>query len=161
MLNMFNLLKPFFEDNYLEISVREYAKLIKSSPPKASKELKNFENEGILKREEKGIYHYYTINSNSYLFKEFSKLYWYKILYNVTEKLHEDILFNNIILFGSLAKSENTKDSDVDLYLDISRREVDLNEIEKKLKRTVELHFKSELKNINLKRNIEKGVVIR
>ena len=88
MLNIFNLLKPFFEDNYLEISVREYAKEIKSSPPKASKELKKFENEGILKREEKGIYHYYTVNSNSYLFKEFSKLYWYQILYSATEKLH-------------------------------------------------------------------------
>ena len=48
MLKIFNELKPFFEDVYREISVREYAKLTKVSPPTASTILKKYEKDNNL-----------------------------------------------------------------------------------------------------------------
>ena len=55
MLEIVNNLEPFFEDCYRIVSVREYARLIKKSPPTASKLLKGFAQEGYLhKRPERG-----------------------------------------------------------------------------------------------------------
>ncbi|MBU1201916.1 MAG: nucleotidyltransferase domain-containing protein [Nanoarchaeota archaeon] len=65
-----------------------------------------------------------------------------------------------IILFGSIAKAENRKESDIDIYMDTSRREIDLKEAEKTIKRKIELHFKEELTNKNLKNNINQGIVL-
>ena len=48
MLNIINNLKPFFEDCYGRINVREYARIIKISPPTASKILLELNKEGLL-----------------------------------------------------------------------------------------------------------------
>ena len=161
MLKIFNLMKPFFEDVYREISVREYAKEIRASPPTASKTLKEFEKENMLISSKRGIYIFFRGNMESFLFKGFSSLYWQSLLFSLTEELHKQVLFRKIILFGSLAKAENTKNSDIDLYIDIERRTINAEDIEKKLRREMQLHFKESLKNPHLRKNIEKGITIR
>lgn len=161
MLDIFNNIRPFFEDVYREISVRAYAKEQHISPPTASKLLKDYAQEGLLIEEEKGVYLYFKADRNSVLFQGLAKLYWYKMLYDITEHLHQEIAFRHITLFGSLAKAENTKTSDVDLYVDVDERPLDIQVLEKKLKRTVQLHFINETNNRYLKENIKNGVVIR
>ena len=161
MLKIFNDLKPFFEDVYKEVSVRQYAKAIKISPPTASKMLKDYEKENLLILDEKGIYIYFRANRENYIFRNLAKLYWYSVIYPLTKSLHEKILYRCIILFGSLAKAENTSGSDVDLYLDIDEREVDISEMKGVLKREIQLHFKKSMKNNYLKENIEEGIIIR
>ncbi len=161
MLKIFNELKPFFEDSYRDISVRQYAGMTEISPPTASKTLRELEKESLLISENKGIYIYFRANRESFMFKQLSRLYWYKTLYSLTEKIHEMIAYKRIILFGSLTKAENTLKSDIDLYLESESREINVSDIEKKLKRKVQLHFINSMKNENLKKNIEQGVIIR
>ena len=48
MLNIINNLKPFIEDSYRRINVREYSRLMKISPPTASKTLFELSKEGLL-----------------------------------------------------------------------------------------------------------------
>src|SRR3989338_10440082 len=115
MLKIFHLLENFFKDVYREVSVREYAKEIKLSPPTASKILKEFEKENLLLSAKKGIYIYFRPNKDGILFHGLAKLYWQNILFNETAELHKQALFRKIVLFGSLAKTENTLNSDVDL----------------------------------------------
>ena len=76
MLQIINILKPFFEDCYRRINVREYGRIIKVSPPTASKILKNFEKEKILKKEREDPYLYYYANKDSDLFIDLSRIYW-------------------------------------------------------------------------------------
>lgn len=161
MLEIFNILSVFFEDVYREISVREYARIRKISPPTASKLLKYYTEEKILISNIKGIYMFFRANRGHYLFSGLSNLYWKDRLYNVTEGLEREFLNRKIILFGSIAKAENTINSDVDLFIDIHYKKTEVKEIESKLKRKVQLHFRDALKNIHLKNNIEKGLVIR
>ena len=161
MLKLFYLLELFFEDVYSEISVREYGRKRKLSPPTASKILKEYEKEKLLISSQKGIYLFFRANKENSLFKDLAKSYWKYKLHAETGELHQKILFKNIILFGSLSKVENTKDSDIDLFVDIPRKNIDLKNIEKKLNRKVELHFRESLKNPNLKKNIESGLRIR
>ena len=57
MLDIFNRLKPFFEDTAAEISVRQYAKSIRVSPPTASKVLKELHKENLLLARSQGVRH--------------------------------------------------------------------------------------------------------
>ena len=161
MLKVFYSLKPFFEDVYREISVREYSRLNKISAPTASKLLKKLTKEQLLFSSKKGIYLFFRANRNYPLFKSLALAYWQNRLYNLLEKIHKNLLFKKIILFGSIAKVENTIDSDVDLYIDFPRKDIDVKDIEKKLNRKIQFHFENSLKNLSLKKNIEKGILIR
>jgi len=161
MLKIFNELKPFFEDCYRDISVRQYASMTDISPPTASKTLKELEKENLLISENKGIYIYFRANRENFVFKQLIRIYWYQLLSHLTEEIYELIAYKRIILFGSLTKAENTLKSDLDLYLESESREINTLNIEKKLKRKVQLHFINSMKNENLKKNIEQGVIIR
>jgi predicted nucleotidyltransferase len=161
MLKIFNTLKPFFEDVFREISVREYAREQNISPPNASKILKDLENEGLLISKTLGRYIFFRVNRESPTFKEFAKLYWQTLLKSLTQEIYEEMGFRKIVLFGSIAKIENTKNSDVDLFIDADEAKLDIFGLEAKLNRPVQLHFKKELKNKLLKENIKNGILIK
>lgn len=161
MLNIFYNLEPFFEDVYSELSVREYARIKRCSPPTASKLLKGYAKEGLLISGKDRIYLLFRANRENDLFKDLARSYWKNRLSELLKDIHKDFLFEEIILFGSIAKIENTLNSDMDLYINIQRKEIDLSNIERKLKRKLQLHFKDSLKNKNLSENIKKGVRIK
>ncbi|MBL7057088.1 nucleotidyltransferase domain-containing protein [Candidatus Woesearchaeota archaeon] len=158
MLNIINNLKPFFEDTYREISVREYAKEINISPPTASKTLKKLEKEQILKKREFKKNHLFRANKESDIFGDLARIYWKSLLREKLRSLHEEVLLKKIILFGSIAKAENTHKSDLDLFINMSRKKINTEKIN--LNREIELHFREELKNKDLKSNINEGIII-
>ncbi len=161
MLKIFNELKPFFEDVYREISVRQYAKEVKTSPPTASKKLRELERENLLISTRRGVYIYFRANREGFIFRQLARLYWYSVFHSLTEKIHEEIAYKRVILFGSLSKAENTLQSDADIYLEAEEKKMDISDIQKKLKRDVQLHFIKSLRNENLRKNIDAGIIIR
>ena len=160
MLKIFYNLHPFFEDNYKEYGVREYAKLIGISPPTASVYLKEFNNEKILNSWKERKYNFYKANRDNNLFIDLMKAYYRIKLKDLIQYISKISNFPTIILFGSLAKGEANKNSDIDLYIDSNKIEINLSKFEKILKRKIELHFKPSIKNINLKNNILNGLVL-
>ncbi|MEK6922594.1 MAG: nucleotidyltransferase domain-containing protein [Nanoarchaeota archaeon] len=164
MLEIINNLKPFFEDCYRRISVREYAKLIKVSPPKSSKLLYYFNREGLLKKEKYRNYLFFYANINSKEFTDLSRLYWYGRLKDFLSYLEKKLVNPAIILFGSLSKAEAKKDSDIDLSIFAHKKELNLESFEKKLGRKVQIFwFKSiaDIKDKELANNIVNGYLLR
>ena len=167
MLKIINNLKPFFEDNYRRINVREYARMQKISPPTASKLLQNYQKEGLLKKEEERKYIYYFANKDNDLFIDFSRIYWKSVLENfgILDFLGEEFMSPIIILFGSLSKAEAKSDSDVDMAIfTASKKEPNLKEFEKKLKRAIQIFLfkdKNDVKNPELLDNILNGYKMR
>src|SRR3989344_5320006 len=106
MLKIFNNLGPFFEDNYRRMNVREYARLMKISPPSASKLLSKYEKESLLNREEEKRYIYYYANKDNNLFVFLSRIYWYQKMKELISYMEREFADPVIILFGSFAKAE-------------------------------------------------------
>ena len=65
-----------------------------------------------------------------------------------------------IMLFGSYSRGEDTKDSDIDLFIESEAAEIDTKKIEKKLARKIEMHFNKDFKDLpaELKNNIINGI---
>lgn len=165
MLEIFNDLKPFFEDCYRNISIREYARLTKISPPTASKLLKKFYKEGLLTKEPKLGYIMFQANRDEKKFIELSRFYWYHRIEEsgLLEELEKELFLPCIILFGSLSKAETTKNSDMDLAVIAPTKELELKNYEKKIGRKIHIiqapNF-NELKSSELRNNILNGYVI-
>jgi len=164
MLKIINNLQPFFEDCYRRINVREYAKLSNISPPTASKLLHDYQNEGLLKREEDRGYLFFFANKESKQFIDLSRIYWTIKLNELVDFLAEKLLNPTVILFGSLAKAEAKMDSDLDLAVFATKKELDLSKFEKKIKRNLQMFWFDSVKGIKSKElanNIINGYVLR
>lgn len=159
MLEIINNLTPFFEDCYRRISVREYAKIIKVSPPTASKILMEYHKEGLLKKQEDRNYLFFFTNKENKVFIELSKVYWMDKLKEVVEYIENKTVNPTIILFGSLSKAEVTPDSDIDITIISSKKNISLEDYEKKLKRKIQVFWFDNFKEIpkELKNNILNG----
>lgn len=165
MLEIINSLKPFFEDNYKRIHVREYARLQKISPPTASKTLSALEKKGLLKKETDKQYINYLANKESDIFIDLSRIHWKTKLKQsgLISHIKDEMLNPIIILFGSLAKAEAKKDSDIDLAIfTITKKELKTQEYERKLKRNLQILTFNNLESAGkeLRNNILNGYKI-
>lgn len=167
MLKIINGLRPFFEDNYRRINVREYARLLKISPPTASTLLHGYQKEGILKKEEEKQYFYYFANKESSLFIDLSRIYWKIQLEKagIMDFFEKELISPVIILFGSLSKAEAKPDSDIDIAVfTSSKKDLNLKQFEKKLGRAVQLFLFQKMENIKNKellKNILNGHILK
>lgn len=142
MLKIINDLSPFFEDCYRRISVREYARIRKISPPTASKLLEGYRKAALLKKEEERRFFYYFADKGSGMLIDLSRMYWKAKLHDagMIGLLESRYPGSVIILFGSLSKAEAKPDSDVDLAVfGPGRKEADASGPERKLKRKVQV----------------------
>jgi len=164
MLNIINNLKPFFEDCYRRINVREYSRIMKVSPPTASKTLSEYERLGLLSREIEKNYIFYYANKNNKYFIDLSRIYWQNKLSSFIDYLNQNLLDPTIILFGSLAKAETRINSDIDLCIIAHKKMIHTTNFEKELKRKIQLFFFDSVKNIKnkeLANNIINGYTLK
>lgn len=164
MLDIINNLKPFFDDCYAEVSVRQYSRMIKISPPTASKILKDYAKEGLLKmREDKG-YILFRANRDSDTLKALSRIYWAGKFSELLEYLDSAFHSPTIILFGSLSKLEVKEDSDIDLAIFSNiKKKLILEKFEKQFKRKIQVFYFNNLEKIskNLKFNVINGYILK
>jgi len=164
MLEIINKLAPFFEDCYAEYGVREYAKKTGMSPPTASKVLREWEKEGLFVSRRERQYLLFSLDGQSKDVVDLSRMYWRRKLEGFLNEVDKNLANPVIILFGSLAKAEVTPDSDVDVVVIGSQKPIDVGKYERKVKRTISIHWFSslkEIKNEHLLNNVLNGYVLR
>jgi len=167
---MDRLLEYFINEPEREFHVRELAKLTKKSPSTISKYLTEFEKKELLTSEKKLNHLFFKANTKSTAFKDKKLFYNIQKIRNsgLIEQLNDKYNPEAIILFGSFAKADNIITSDVDiLVVTPSKKEINLEKFERKLKHQVQLflHSKKELEtmkasNKNLLNNFVNGIVL-
>ncbi len=155
------ILKLFFEQPSKAYQIREIAKITKIPKTTVSRYIKGLLNEGLVKRQ-KQIFYSYTANEEDFFFKFYKKIHLQEEIYNssLVEHLQEKLYPKCIILFGSGAKGEYVKDSDLDIFVQTKDRAVDLSKFEKKLGHTINLFFEEKIEKLSdeLFNNIINGV---
>ncbi len=163
MLKIINDLRPFFENCYARISVRQYARMMKITPPTSSSLLKLYEKEGLLLSARDRNYIMFYANKDSQIFIGLSRLYWQSKLSDLIQLLENKLAGPAVVLFGSLSKAETKPDSDVDLAIFASKKAVDFGRFEKKLKRKIQVFWYGSLKDApskELENSIINGYVL-
>ena len=106
----------------------------------------------------------YNAEFNNKEYRKDKKLHNLSKVYNsgLIEYLGDKLTPKCIILFGSYSRGEDIEDSDLDIYIQSIKKEVDLRRFEKILGRKIELHFNENFNNysIELKNNILNGNIL-
>ena len=128
------------------------------SRPQLNRWLKQLSKENIIKRIKlKGKMPYYTGNFNNPNYKNKKRLFALEKFYKTGFLNHlASCDADTIIIFGSFARSDWYKDSDIDLFVYGKAKDLNLAKYELKLKREIQLfHFK---KKQDIKK-LDKGVL--
>ncbi len=164
-----DIINIFIEDSYSKFNVREVARLAKLSPSTASKYLDKASKNGLLKKEKSRNFILFSADLESQEFRDMK-------IYNNIKKIRDSGIIDfmekelnypeTIVLFGSYAKGENKKDSDIDIFvLSESKNKLDMQNFEKKLKAEIQIFFHNrkdlehmKMNNKELLNNIINGV---
>ena len=163
MLKIFNDLEVFFNDNYRQVHVREYAKDLGISPPTASKRLEQYHKEGILQRTIDKRHHLFAAKRKSTLFQSLLQAYWQHKLTAFIQAVDEQHFNPSVVLFGSAVKAELLAKSDLDIAIfSESKRKINIKSFEKSLGREVQVF---QFKTVHdapeqLKKNILNGKLL-
>lgn len=134
----------FLTNPYKEVYIRELAKKLKISPFATKKYADILVKERLILEERRANLRYLKANISNLFYKHL------KISYNMRQLLKSgiiDFLKNNIanitsiVLFGSLAKGEDNKESDIDILIIGKQKYIDLDSFENKLNKEITLHF--------------------
>jgi len=168
MFKEINILKVFFENPTKEFGVRELARIVNLAPATASKELKRFSKNKLLKKRKERRTNLYSANIEEDAYRDI------KVYYNVRkirdsgliDKLNEFYLKPSVVMFGSAAHGMDTETSDFDILI-ISERKNDFPELEKferKLNRKIQIFRVAkikDLKNEHLINSVLNGIILQ
>ncbi|MCD6404153.1 hypothetical protein DRN62_02740 [Nanoarchaeota archaeon] len=168
MFKELNTLRIFFEEPTREFNVREVARILRISPATASKQLKVFAKEGILKERKERTLKLFRANLESEFYRDL------KLFYNLRKvkssgllpALNKFYLKPTVVLFGSAAHGLDTEDSDFDLLVISEKRETfpELSKFEKRLNRKLQLFVVrnvKDLRNEYLMNSVLNGIVLQ
>ena len=148
------------------LTKRAIARALNVSPTGVAKALPLLEKEGLIKVEKSKEMNLSSVRLDRDSSKaiEAKKIENLKLIYesDLIQFLEESFPGTTIILFGSYARGEDTEESDIDLFIESEKVEISLEKFEKKLKRTIQLHYKRKFKDMpkELKNNIMNGIVL-
>lgn len=165
-----NVLKLILENSPLkEWHFSEIVKEAKVTKAVANKWLKKYVNEGLLNYvKEEGKFPYFSAGEHNPKYYSLKKFY-------ALEQLHKSGLIakllslksaKTIIIFGSMAKGDWYKNSDIDIFIYGETDDFDKSEYEKELGKHIELHVfesKKEIKDVEtgLIKNVINGYLVK
>lgn len=146
-------------------SQRETAKVLGVSPTAIANAVKSLAEKNLVKIEKTKTINFISFNRDNPKAGELKRIENLKQLYlcGLSNLLEETLAGSTIIVFGSYAKGEDTKISDIDIAV-IGRKDkvLTLESFEKALHRRININFYNSWKEIhrNLKNNILNGIIL-
>ena len=147
----------------------EIVRTTKMARAAVNKWLRRYQKEGLIKRsKENGKFPYFTCGSNNPVYQSRKKIYMLNKLYQ-SGLIKQLISLRNaktVIIFGSIAKGDWYKDSDIDIFAYGSLKGFEKHKYELILHRDIELHVfetKKDIKKVKtgLISNVINGYIVK
>ncbi len=162
--NTYRVLQEFFDFPRKQFYLREISRNVKLALVSVINHLQGLVKEGLIIRNEKGLYPTYQANRENEVFKLLKKqnttlrMFQIGLIDHIEEKTRPDC----IVLFGSASRGEDNEESDIDIFVQSKRIELDLKRYEKMLHRKINIFYEDNLKNLSkeLLNNIINGSIL-
>ncbi len=163
--NTYKILKKFLEDPLEEFGLRELSRLVNISPASVKNHLLILQKENLIKQITRKNSPLYQAKRDTQEFKTAQKLHIIHQLEatKTLSYLQQTLAPKTIILYGSHAKGDAIKSSDIDLFIMGKQTKINLTKYENLLNKPLHLIFENSLSQISpeLKSNIINGIVLR
>jgi len=154
----------FFDDPLGELQLREISRNVRVAPPSVKRYLKELKKDELILSTRHKLYGYpvYHANRESPYFRFLKRMTLVKQLYPIIEQIQKTCHAECIILYGSASRGEDTKESNIDIFIRSDPNELRLERFEKKLNRKFHFLFRKSFDSLSneLKNNILNGIVL-
>lgn len=144
--------------------MRDLSRRIRLAQASVIIHLKALQREGLIVKENKGIYPSFRANRDNgeYKLLKSQNLIWRIHNSGFISFLDEKLKPNCVVLFGSASNGEDTETSDVDIFVEAKEADLDFESFEKVLKRKINILFEPKIGSLGkeLRNNILNGQVI-
>lgn len=149
------ILELFYESPTKRFTVREIAKQTNIPKSTVQNYLNELKKKNLITRDNEA--------SNTDLFRIKKINHFIEKIYasRLIEELKKTLIPSCIILFGSFRKGDSEKDSDIDLFIETTKKEIpDLSKYERKLRHKLQLFLETNINNIpeRLLSNVINGI---
>jgi len=160
----YRMLKLFIEEPDTSFSVREIARRLKQNHATILNHITPFVKMRLISIDKTTLYPTYHANTESehYKFYKKNEIVFYIKESGIIQYLQETALPACIILYGSCAKGDYRKDSDIDLFVEANEAKLDLAKFEKTLGREIHVIFEQRITNLAspLQNNVLNGIIL-
>ncbi|MDO8643026.1 MAG: nucleotidyltransferase domain-containing protein [Candidatus Woesearchaeota archaeon] len=161
----YRILQEFFDFPMKQFHLRELSRRTNLAQPSVLNHLKALMKDGFIIKEKTGLYPTYRAQRDTERFKTHKKAAIFMRLFEsgLIDALYDACMPDTIVLFGSVAKGEDTETSDIDLFVQAPPKKVDLTRYEKILHRTISLFFEERFSRLSpeLKNNMCNGIILK
>jgi hypothetical protein len=161
--NRYKILQVFFDHPNKTYQLRELSRITKISLPSVKKHVEELVKQDLIKEIEGGIYKGY----KSFLSKKYKTLKRNDILLRLEEsgfieELEKTFTPNCIILYGSAIHGTDDERGDIDLFIQSSKKKMDLSKYENKINRKISILFETDMNKIDktFKNTLANGIVL-
>jgi len=160
-----SILNEFFENPTKEFHIRELSRDLKIPKTTVSYHVNSFLKDEFIIKNIKGVFSSFRANETNEKYRFYKKEEFLKKLMEskLLDYLEREFNPKCIILFGSFAKAEYDKKSDVDIFVQAKESNYNLSKYEKLLKHKINLFFETNLNKLSkeLLNNILNGIKLR
>ena len=162
--NRERVMEVFFDDPMAEFQLRELSRIVKFGTKSVKKYLSELIKINILKTKQHKVQKspLYLANRDNEYFLFLKKLNNLRNLYEseLIDFIKHSCTPNSIILFGSSSLGEDIKGSDIDIFVESDKKNLELQKYEKILKRKINIFFEKNIPNLSkeLRLNIINGI---
>jgi len=135
----FRILAIFLEEPYREFYLREVASHARASASTVKAYLDSFVRDEFLLRSRRANLALFKANIENAAFRHFKIAYLLHCVRPLIKRLKQDYENSSIILYGSCARGEDDKDSDIDLLIIGRAEKAELTEFERRFSRKITL----------------------
>lgn len=141
----------FFEEPNRNFQIREIARITRIPKTTVQRHILRLVKEDIVVKRRETVFPSYRANEESPLYKRAKRMLLISNLYDsgLMDHLEKLLIPKCIILFGSGAKGEYTKDSDIDIFIQASEKDIHLEKYEKIMKHRITLFFEPDISRLS------------
>jgi len=150
------IIEIFYENPSKRFTAREISAKTKIPKSTAHKYMTQLKKEKLITEENQA--------SDSILFKTKKTFHYIQemIKSGLIDHITKELNPSCIILFGSVRKGESDKDSDIDLFIESTKKSINLENFEKKLGHKIQAFIEDDIKKLpdRLLNNVSNGIKI-
>lgn len=160
----YRMLKLFIEEPDAGFSIREIARRLKQSHATVLNHIAPFVKTELVSINKTTLYPTYRANTANkhYLFYKKNEIAFEISQSGLIEYIWEKALPSCIILYGSCAKGDYRKGSDIDIFVEANETKLDLAKFEKSFGRPIHVLFEPKIRNLAspLQNNVLNGIIL-
>ena len=161
--SLLNVLEVFFKSPKKTHFIRQISREIGLAQTSVRNHINELKKNRLVLDKESEPFNGLIANRDSEEFLFYKQAYNFSTLFEMKQKIIEELHPRAIVVFGSYSRGEDIEESDIDiLVLSKIKKELKLIKFEKKLSRTINIMILSSLNDLDeyIKRNVINGWVI-